>query len=232
MTTIVANGLYLVADHRSKYVIETPLKTTGERGLVGSSFDYTDKIFLPTNLVVGKIRIRAFSLAGDVSDFTWLLEVLEGSSVDVDLVFLCCIIDALKPTSLKNQSGRLQLIGITDEFETALFNIAVRGEETSCTYEFFPTGTIVTGGSGGSKFSAIEPYVRDFNALDVESIFLFCAGLDKHSSYSYACYSAKKHHKFTDVSPTHERILQGRNSVMAEIVGGIPLIWANEVTLS
>lgn len=214
MTTIVANGDYLIADHRITWTEDSyrrfDLKSDNPEEVKDQTLDTFLKVTLPTKklkLLVNRQKVLAWAISGTVSNqkrFGALVEytaIISPEGLDLGTVGRRIDYILAQPTA--------NLVGITEDglaFRYSFTNGAIYIAKNS--------SEIVVAGSGGSYAKDAIHLNKNASIID---IFSYASYMDKHSSTSYSVFGRKENIMHRAVFPSQKEIVERYTNIVSNI---------------
>lgn len=193
MTTVITDGLYMIADKRLTHTFRIDLDQTVERVVSG---DYSVKIVQPEfNFLLGQ-RVAAIGFSGVASMITSTMTLIKKTE-DLDQVF-----QSINLLGLTEKIKMEALVVMTDGY-IYLVKVGDIPVGSPVTYNGFRAGSVVAIGSG----SALSYHVAKLSTkrIHLQDIFLFLVHFDDSSSVTHDAWSLAQNLLVTDIPVTKEQ---------------------------
>ena len=211
MTTIISDGYYLVADHRTTTNVsslELYSKDTGEN-IIDYKSNLCNKImFPPIDIHTDFGKIKAYSYAGDLEILSSFIGILKehNSPSGFKLCRGSATLTTICKTVPDDESG--YILAITDENHTV--KITFTKDKLSVT--IYKPGTLIAVGSGGKIFDSIVNLLKA--APQIRYAIPIISFIDENTSYTYSAYSVEENHLFTNIEISLDEVKEHSNCIV------------------
>lgn len=206
MTTIIANGYYMIGDRRttgqSRGTRETLLKSyyEGFKATRPASVQYQDestKVIPLPNTTYKEKKVVCIAGSGNVENIMEFLNLLNFISLD-DLIRV--------KKRVQRRFSLTQLLLITEDNHTHRVSFSFQDSPIISEITAKPGKTLMIG-SGGFFVSRMEERFPGFlDKVHPLSAFLFATNTDKSSSNCYDVYGVKENQYHSKILPTDEEV--------------------------